>query len=106
VSKQPESGSTPAVDIKTLATLLSQCPEVTRLSTPGEDEPWALAHHLTDLAESFRVILDELLVKVVSPELDAAARYDALMDIGEELRHVMYHIKDARFYNYLEGSEG
>jgi hypothetical protein len=93
------------VNIEVLAMLLAQCPEVTRYSTPDEDEAWTLAHGLADLEESFRVVLDDLLVKLMSKEIGPAERYDILLDIGEELRHIMYHIKDSRFYRYLDNSE-
>lgn len=106
MSSSSDGGAKPVLDIERLASLLALCPEVTRLNTPGEDEAWALAHHLTDLEEAFRVMLDDLFVKLGSPEADAAARYEVLLDIGEELRHVMYHIREARFFKYLEGSEG
>ena len=30
-----------------------------------------------------------------------AAIQNALLDIGEELRHILYHIKDPKFFDYL-----
>lgn len=32
-----------------------------------------------------------------------AELFDALLDIGEELRHILYHIHDPKFYRYLNG---
>ena len=31
---------------------------------------------------------------------------DVLLDIGEELRHVLYHIRDPKFFSYLYDQEG
>ena len=28
---------------------------------------------------------------------------DALLEIGEEFRHILYHINDPKFYKYLNG---
>jgi hypothetical protein len=106
VSSGLKNGIMPVVNIKEIADLLAQIPEVTRHNTPDEDEAWTLAHGLSDLEESFRVVLDDLLVKLMNKDINAAERFDILLDIGEELRHIMYHIKDSRFYKYLDDSEG
>ena len=32
--------------------------------------------------------------------------FDVLIDIGEEFRHILYHIHDPKFYKYLEDRDG
>lgn len=92
--------------IVTLARRLAQCPEVCRHSSAEHDEPSTLAHAFADLEESFEAFRRALLPKLVAGSADAQADYQVLLDIGEEFRHVLYHIGDTRFYRYLQPPEG
>lgn len=90
-----------ATYLKSLAERLSACPEVTRLDKGEEKEAWTIAHSFADLEGSFRKFLDEQLPKLMNGELPAADTYSLLLEIGEELRHILYHIRDPKFYRYL-----
>lgn len=83
-----------------LAKKLDRCEFVTRYNSPGESEAGRLAHSMSDLEESF-----ERITKTYIPILCQTEREEdieeALLDIGEELRHILYHIKDPRFFRYL-----
>jgi hypothetical protein len=77
------------------------CPEVTRYDEGGHKEAWALAHSFLDLEESFRAFLEDKLPKLTQRELKAPEVYDVLLEIGEDFRHILYHIKAPKFYAHL-----
>lgn len=87
--------------MKVLTEKLSRCSLVVRLNTMEDHEPSTLAHAFVDLEESFRKFVDELLPKLLSEELDEEEIRLILHDIGEEFRHILYHIKDPRYFDYL-----
>ena len=81
---------------------LATCREVARFSTKENNEPAALAYALSELEESFRRFLDEQLPAVVQGDHPPEGLYNHLLDIGEELRHILYHVSDTQFYKYLQ----
>ncbi len=87
--------------VKLLEERLSTCPEVTRHDEGGHREASTLAHAFADLQESFRKFMKDQLPKLTQNQLDSSEIYDLLHDIGEEFRHILYHIKDPKFYHYL-----
>ena len=89
-------------ELKALAERLSKCPALEKLDQGDHQEPWALAHAFSDLEESFRKIVDDQLKKLTASALDAAETRDLLLEIGEEFRHIVYHINDPKFYRYLK----
>jgi len=88
---------------KALAERLSKCPEVAKYDHGDENEAGVLAHAFGDLEESFRAFLYEQLPRLMNDQASSAELFDALLDIGEEFRHILYHIHDPKFYNYLDG---
>lgn len=88
-------------EIKRLASVLSRCKSVTQFDTDQEKEAWTLAHCLSDLEGSFRTILDKHLPNLLSEPITDEEIDEILHDIGEELRHILYHVRDPRFYRYL-----
>ena len=91
--------------MKTLAKILSTCDQVTRYDSEREKEAWTLAHAFNDIEESFTKIFGEQLPPLISGTKSSTEINDALLDIGEELRHVLYHIGDPKFYRYLQRDE-
>lgn len=89
---------------KLLAERLSKIPQVTRYDTGEDKEAWTLAHALTDIEESV-IKFEEYLGRLAQQNLNDKEVYDILLDIGEEFRHVLYHIKDPKFYRYLIPAE-
>jgi hypothetical protein len=85
---------------------LSQVPSVSQFDQPGEPQSATLAHSLTDLEESFRAVVEVLLPKLLDNSLSPDQLNNVLLDIGEELRHVLYHIRDPKFFAYLFDREG
>ena len=90
-----------AVALKALAERLSTCEAVMRLDEGEEREAWTLAHALGDLEESFRKLLEDQLPRLAQGQLGGSEINDLLLEIGEEFRHILYHIKDPKFYRYL-----
>ncbi len=84
---------------------LSHVLNVSRFDQPGEPQAATLIHSLTDLEESFRTILVTLLPRLLDQRLNSDELNDVLLDIGEELRHVLYHIRDPQFFRYLFDDE-
>lgn len=84
-----------------LAKLLEECPEVTRYDTETEKQAWTLAHDLLDLEESCNIFTQRLMPQLNRGDSTPAERYQVLLEIGEELRHMLYHIRDSRFYEHI-----
>lgn len=88
--------------ISSLAKQLANCPEVQRYSEKAEKEEWTLAHALADIEDSCCKIFEVYLPKIVGKKNENENEiYNTLLDIGEELRHILYHIEDPKFYRYL-----
>ncbi len=91
-----------AADIVALGERLSRLAEVTKFDEGEHREAWALAHAFADLEESFDKFLNEQLPRLVRDSPDVAEIPDVLLEIGEEFRHILYHLRDPKFYSYLD----
>lgn len=92
-------------DMKNVAILaqhLSLCPKVTRYNKGEEKQAWTIAHAFRDIEESFHKIFDVEIPILMDNSKDPNELYQTLLDIGEELRHIIYHIKDVELFKYLE----
>ena len=89
-------------DMQRLAEKLSRVPEVTRFNGIGNDEACGLADAFADMEGSMRTFLKVQLPKLARSELSPADMFDLLLDIAEEFRHILYHIHDQKFFEYLE----
>jgi hypothetical protein len=86
---------------KKLGESLARSPMVTRFDEGEDLEAWPLAHAFLDLEKSFRRFVDAQLPGLFDPSLAVDDISDKLLDIGEEFRHIVYHLKDPRFYRYI-----
>lgn len=84
-----------------LARKLEIVPQVARLASADEPGGWRVAYSLMEMDGSMSRI-QEVVMRIRSEEVDAEQLHGLLIDIGEELRHVLYHVKDSGFYDYLE----
>jgi hypothetical protein len=91
--------------VKHLADRLSRIPSVSQFDLPGEPQGGTIAHALSDLEDSFSVVLNDLLPKLLDETKSPDQLDDVLLDIGEELRHILYHIQDTRYFRYLLPNE-
>jgi len=86
-----------------LARKLETCIDVAKLDTADEKEAWTLAHDILDLDEAFKELTSGLFRRLESAELSSDEINDVLLEIGEQLRHIRYHIDDSRYFAYLRG---
>lgn len=87
-------------EINILAKKFQKYECVSKFDSDNDPEAWRLAHSLIDLEESFKEILNNSLPVLRKADSEEEI-HDALLDIGEELRHILYHIKDPKFFSYL-----
>ncbi len=84
--------------IKKLSQRIKSSEVIAKHGQEWEDEETVLAISLLEIEESFRKIFDVLL-----PRIESETRIDpVLWEIGEELRHIIYHIHDTRYFSYLK----
>lgn len=76
--------------------------EVNRLSTSDYDSASSMAGGLLDIEQSFAVINQNLLSGLMEDNLSDIQVNDLLEKIGYELEHILYHINDMRYYDYLK----
>jgi hypothetical protein len=74
------------------------------LARYGPDGPETVVHAFSDLEESIHEFLDVQLPKLADPTLRGEALDDLLLDIREEVRHILYHLQDPQFFRILEPS--
>ena len=86
--------------VRALADRLGRYPQIGQHDSAEEPEGWALANGLSDIEGSCRRIALDLLPLLVR-ESHESETLDLLTGIGEELGHILYHIKDSRFYRYI-----
>jgi len=90
-----------------LANILTKSKYVTRYDEAEDKEAWTLAHAFIDLDESFKEFSNNLLPKLLNEKLTSEEIHNILMDIGEEFCHILYHIRENKYYeNYRERIEG
>ncbi len=80
---------------------LSKTEKVNRYDTKEEKEAATLTHCFMDLKESFDAF-QEIYQKLIQSNISKEDVEEILFDIGEEFRHILYHIKDPKYYDYLE----
>jgi hypothetical protein len=86
--------------LKKLEARLAELEEVRRFNTFEHNEANTLAHAFHDLEGSFRTLLDKHFVRLAEKGSNGDLN-SILLDIGEEFRHILYHIRDPAFYGYL-----
>ena len=91
-----------ASNYKRLANILSKYEKITRYDQGDEKEAWTLSHAFLDLNESFKKFSCELLPKLFNENLSEEEIVDILHTIGEEFRHILYHIKENKYYDHLK----
>ena len=80
---------------------LSKIPEIAQFDKPGEPQGHTLAHALSHWEDSSATFLDNLLPKLANEMASAEDLIDTIHDVGDELRHILYHIQDVKYFGYL-----
>ena len=88
--------------LKAIKINLSKSKVVTVHNVKLEDQADTLANAFIDIEESMRVIINELLPKFYLNNLKQEEVENLIFEIGEEFRHIIYHIKDTKVYDYLK----
>src|SRR5947207_3414274 len=84
---------------------LQKSKKVNAYNSTQEREADTIAHALLDMELSFNTIRESLLPKLLSATASEENVDDTFLDIGEELRHILYHIKDPKFFKYLHDTD-
>jgi hypothetical protein len=65
-----------------------------RFNSNDHNEAGALAHALGDMEGSFRKLLDEVFPKALDQPMSEEQLNEFVWSIRDELRHIVYHIRD------------
>jgi len=87
--------------INYLAKILLKSSKVNSYNDEENKEAWTLSHSINDIEESIKILLNEFFPKLRNETIQENEINDLLLDIGEEFRHIIYHIKDPKFFRYL-----
>ena len=87
-------------DLEILKKRLSDSIQVNSFDSEEEKEINVLPIHLLDIQES-SIKIAKLIEELKSNSIEIEMVEDILLDIGEELKHVLYHIHHSRFYKYV-----
>ena len=89
-------------NVNGLARRLARSDKVTNLdNTSDHKECGTLAHCFNDLEESFLVFLDVHLPKLMREDIQPEEIEDVLFDIGQEFNHILYHIRDPKYFRHI-----
>lgn len=86
--------------LKLITYNLNRCERVRRYNSKDENEVETLANAYIDIEESINILLP-LLSNFYAEDISIEKIDDLVLDIGEELRHILYHIYDTKTYHYL-----
>ncbi|GHT17522.1 hypothetical protein FACS189429_1790 [Bacteroidia bacterium] len=86
--------------LNTLASVLNQSSLVNSFDVGKEKETYNLAVSLLDIKEAIENVNNQ--INLLQIDMTEDAINDILWDIGEEFRHILYHILHSKFYNYLD----
>jgi hypothetical protein len=85
--------------INSLTEKLGAIPVVSQYDSDDEPEAASLAWSLSELEGSFLTFLTELLPRLTDTSASLDDAKDALFDIRDEFLHVLYHLRDPRFFD-------
>lgn len=97
--------------ITELARLLERMPILARVvqqrgTGSTSEEAWEIATGLVDIQESAERLFGELMPQLLRSSPNSEEAEDLLHDIGEEYRHILYHIQSTGFFRYVVPAEG
>lgn len=87
--------------INALAEKLRKYHAISRFDDRENIEAGSIAHAFSDLEESFLKLLEEHFPRLADTALTEAEMRGLLQEIGEEFRHILYHISDLKSFSYL-----
>lgn len=91
-------------EINKLAKRLAEVELIAKYNEGKHKEAWNIAYAFPDLEASFEKFSQDLLPKLLKSNLSDDEIKETLIEIGEEFRHIIYHIKDSRYFKeFTEG---
>ena len=78
--------------------------DMSAFDSADESGAWNLVYSLHGIQDSCRALLEQRLPRLVSA--DSTDLQAALSEVGEELRHLTYHLRDARYFGYIADGRG
>jgi hypothetical protein len=84
-----------------LARRLGAIPNVTRLDVDDEPQAQTIAHAIGDMLDSMERVRNAIVPTLLDKSLSPDDLNNALLDLGEELRHILYHARDTKYFSYL-----
>lgn len=88
-------------NVSALIDRLQQSDRIRKYDDRDRQEAAILAHAFKDLETSFRTFLDEQLPKILNPQISTEELEEALAQIGEEFRHILYHLREPHYFRYV-----
>lgn len=92
-------GSGETDKIRTLVEVLAQSPRVARFDSENFVEADALANAIVDMEKTFKVLIADVFPKLLASIGSAEATDEALWEMRDNLRHIVYHIKDCKTFD-------
>ncbi|MDP5210234.1 hypothetical protein [Microbulbifer sp. 2205BS26-8] len=86
---------------KSIAVLAKKFGDLEITERGDKEEPWTLAGDLVDVEKSLLVLSNDLFPQLLRDGASSQELKETLLDIGEEFRHIAYHIGNSKFYQYL-----
>jgi hypothetical protein len=84
---------------KLLNEVLSRSVRVTRFNSGDFVEADAIANAIVDMEKTFKVLTENLFPKLLETQRESADTDEILWEIRDNLRHIVYHIKDCRTFD-------
>ena len=95
-------------NLKLLQALADHLERVPRIMTAAkrdgrtaEQEAMEIATGLVDIKESADRLFRDLVPRLLKVPSKSDAADDFLNEIGEEYRHILYHIRDTKLFSYI-----
>lgn len=91
--------------VKALADHLQRVPKVVedakRRGANADEEAMQIATGLADIQESSRELFEKLVPRLLKLPPGSSEAEELLHAIGEEYRHILYHIMDTKLFSYV-----
>ena len=88
-------------ELRLLSDILRKSNKVNSFDSEDEEVADTVAYALLDIQESCHKIYKTHLPALKAQGISAEDVDDIMLEIGWELEHILYHIKDSRYYAYL-----
>lgn len=92
--------------VEALANHLEKVPALHRVvrkggATSERAAAWEIATGLADIRQSADKLFNEIVPRLLSTAPDSEEAEDLLSEVGEEYRHILYHIVTNEFFSYV-----